>query len=256
VVSSTGIFCPGQRFELPVQVWLVLLDREHVTRLVLGQPAGVFALGVQSVGGDDRPGQVESGQQRLEPGDFVGFTIDVGLREHHPGVLVDRGQQMHLIAWAAAAPQRLAVHGDHSAGYGTGHGGRAVDQPPPDRGVQRVRVDPAQQPPDRRRVRRHPGPGPRIPRRPSDPRTASGRSAAHSPIAAVDICPAATAATATARGLGHGWITPRGSRGSGTCATTPSSPDPHRCASPDTPCRRAASPPINDDDATSAALPL
>jgi hypothetical protein len=77
------------------------------------QPGGVVALGVQSVGGDDRVGQVDSVQKRGEHGDFVRLRCHLDLPEHDTGRMVERGQQ--VLAWIAAggrAAQRLAIHRD------------------------------------------------------------------------------------------------------------------------------------------------
>jgi len=59
------------------------------------QELGVFALGVQGVGGDHRPGQVQGLQQRSEPGDLVGLAVHAGLGEHSADLLVGYRQQVH-----------------------------------------------------------------------------------------------------------------------------------------------------------------
>ena len=46
-----------------------MLDDQQVARAALVQVSGVGMLGVQRVGRDDRPGQVQRGKQRGEPGD-------------------------------------------------------------------------------------------------------------------------------------------------------------------------------------------
>jgi hypothetical protein len=59
---------------------------------VLGgdQPLGVLALGVERVGGDDPPGQVQPLRQRPEPRDLVGGVVDVGLAQDRTGGVVHR----------------------------------------------------------------------------------------------------------------------------------------------------------------------
>jgi hypothetical protein len=63
---------PRQILDLGVQARLVLLHDQDVMRLLLGdQELGVLALGVQRVGGDDAPGQLQRLEQRREPGDLI-----------------------------------------------------------------------------------------------------------------------------------------------------------------------------------------
>ena len=53
-----------------------MLDDQDVVRLLLGyQELRVLALGVQRVGRDDAPGQVQGLEQRREPGDLVGLAV-------------------------------------------------------------------------------------------------------------------------------------------------------------------------------------
>jgi hypothetical protein len=63
---------PGQGGELGVQAGLVALDDQQVVRAAPGQVGGVLTLGVQSIGGDDRTGDVQAVQQLGEQGDLVG----------------------------------------------------------------------------------------------------------------------------------------------------------------------------------------
>lgn len=42
----------------------------------------MLALGVQRIGGDHRPGQVQRRQQRRETGDLVGLAVHFGLGKH------------------------------------------------------------------------------------------------------------------------------------------------------------------------------
>jgi len=66
---------PGQVLDLGVQAGLVLGHDQDVVRvLVADQELRVLALGVQGVGGDHAPGQVQRLQQRSERGDLIGFT--------------------------------------------------------------------------------------------------------------------------------------------------------------------------------------
>jgi hypothetical protein len=67
---------PGQVLDLGVQARLVLLHDQDVVRLLFrDKELGVLALGVQRVGGDDAPGQVQRLEQRREPGDLVGLAV-------------------------------------------------------------------------------------------------------------------------------------------------------------------------------------
>lgn len=68
---------PRQGLQLLAQVLLVAFDDRDVVGPATEEVAGVFALGVQRVAGDDRPGEVGDGvQQRLEAGELFGFTED------------------------------------------------------------------------------------------------------------------------------------------------------------------------------------
>jgi hypothetical protein len=59
---------------------------------------GVVALGVHGVGGDDHTGKVQAGKQRLELGDLIGCRAHLALGEHGPVVVVQRSQQVDLVA--------------------------------------------------------------------------------------------------------------------------------------------------------------
>lgn len=63
---------PGKGFELVPQVLLVALDDDDVVGAARQEVGGVFALGVQGVGGDDRPGEVGDG---VRPG-RVALRVD------------------------------------------------------------------------------------------------------------------------------------------------------------------------------------
>jgi hypothetical protein len=59
---------PGQGGELGAQAGLVALDDQQVVRVAAVQVFGVGMLGVQSVGGDDRAGDLDLVHQRCEQG--------------------------------------------------------------------------------------------------------------------------------------------------------------------------------------------
>jgi hypothetical protein len=98
VAAFTGLVLdrhlrPGQALELPVQAGLVVLHSEQIRRtLGLDEPAGVLALGVQGVGRDHGPGQVQGIEQRREAGVLVGLAVNVDLAEDHAGVLLQHGE--------------------------------------------------------------------------------------------------------------------------------------------------------------------
>jgi hypothetical protein len=89
---------PRQPEELGVRGWLVGLDDQQVASAGVDQEGGVVALGVQRVGGDQRTGKVQAGQQRPELGDLVGRRRHLALGEHGPVVVVQRCQQVDLVA--------------------------------------------------------------------------------------------------------------------------------------------------------------
>jgi hypothetical protein len=102
---------PGQSLELLVQGGLVGLDDQQVGGVLdADQPVGVLTLGVEGVGGDDSPGQVQRLQQRLEASDLVGGVVDIGLAQDTTAGVVHRGEQVDLPV--AAAAQGLAVDCD------------------------------------------------------------------------------------------------------------------------------------------------
>jgi len=95
---------PGQGGELVVEAGLVGFDDQQVGGVLVGdQPVGVLTLGVHGVGGQDPPGQVQALQQWLEPGDFVGLGVDVGLAQHAAAGVVHHRQQVHLRGSVVAA---------------------------------------------------------------------------------------------------------------------------------------------------------
>jgi hypothetical protein len=153
---------PGQALQLGVQAGLVVLHGQDVVRVLLSDQAfGVLALGVQRVGGDHRPGQVQRLQQRGARCDLVRLANHFGLGKHRPGLLVCCRQQVPGLAIAAGVPgvaHRLAIH-SHCPPFppprlrrpgGLQPGG----QPQPHRGLQRGNVHRFQHPADRRLIRR------------------------------------------------------------------------------------------------------
>jgi len=71
-----------------------MLDRDHIVCAAPGQVAGVLALGVQRVGGDDRVLDVQAVAQRGEQGDFIGLGAHLHLAQHHAMNMVQRRQQV------------------------------------------------------------------------------------------------------------------------------------------------------------------
>ena len=154
---------PGQRGELGVQAGLVALDGEQVMRAALGdQVLGVGALGVQSVCGDHRPGQVDAVQQGGEHRDLVRFRLHVHLSQDHAVSVIERGQQMPArTAGHARSAQCLAVHRDHPPRASSRRG--ALLGPGARRVIEGVSVQVLQGPPERGLARHHAGDAERIP---------------------------------------------------------------------------------------------
>ena len=71
-----------------------MLDREHIVCAAPGKVAGVLALGVQSVGRDDRVLDVQAVQQRGEQGDLVGLGAHLDLAQHYAVSMVQGRQQV------------------------------------------------------------------------------------------------------------------------------------------------------------------
>jgi hypothetical protein len=118
------------------------------------------AVGVQRVGGDDGPGEVQTSQQRLEPGDLVGGTVDLALGQHRARRMVHRSKQMNLAAVASGTPQGLAVDGDRGSSPPAGL--VAVGEPRADHGGEGLGVEAGQGPADRWSRRNRPAAGERI----------------------------------------------------------------------------------------------
>jgi hypothetical protein len=145
VRSITGIVRPRQPGQLGVQSRLVGLDDQQVVSAAADQEGGVVALGVQRVGRDHDTGKVQAGQQRLEGGHFTRRAVDLALGEHGAVMVVQRRQQVHLVALVGRAPQPLAVHRDDAA---VTQRAQPVGQPRADCGVHRIAVHPCQHPAD------------------------------------------------------------------------------------------------------------
>jgi hypothetical protein len=194
--------------------WLALTTNQVVGLRAGDQKLGSVGVGVERVGGDDCPGQVQPVQQGLEGGDLAGGAADLALGQHCAGGVVHRGQQVDLPAVAFGAAQRLAVDRDCLAAL---LGAVAVAKPGADRRGQGLRVQAAQGLADGGLGRDAVVVG--VSRRaPSAARTLWGVSAAHSAIAVIERAPASTAAAAMARMAISGWRWPRGARGSGMVA--------------------------------------
>jgi hypothetical protein len=132
-----GNTVPGQAGAARQQGRLVGLDDKQVVGLLVGdQELGSLRVGLQRVGGDHRPGQVEWGQQWLEGGDVLGRAADLALGQHRAAGVVHRRQQVHRAAVAArrlgaGATQGLAVDGDRPPAAGCGLGrSRSASQAP------------------------------------------------------------------------------------------------------------------------------
>lgn len=52
------------------------------------------ALGVQGIGGDHRPGQVDAVQQGSEHRDLIRLGLDIDLSQDHAVTVIERGQQV------------------------------------------------------------------------------------------------------------------------------------------------------------------
>jgi hypothetical protein len=63
-------------------------------------------VGLQRVGGDHHPGQVQGLKQRGERGHLLGRAADLGLGQHRAACVVHRCQQVHravVATWPAGA---------------------------------------------------------------------------------------------------------------------------------------------------------
>jgi hypothetical protein len=125
-----GHVLPGDGRAARQQGRLVGLDHQQVVGLLAGdQELGGARVRVECVGGDDRAGQVQAGQQRDQARDLAWGAVDRALGQHRAGGMLHRGQQMDLPAVIAlGAPQRLAVDRNRAAPLLAG-GTVAVGQP-------------------------------------------------------------------------------------------------------------------------------
>lgn len=111
---------------------LVVLDGQQVVSAVFAQVGGVVALGVEGIGGNDRPREicvVDLVEERCELGDFVGLRADLAGGESDTVAVTDGGQDEDPAAVRAPrATQALAVHRDRPPPepYRLGAGGRPV----------------------------------------------------------------------------------------------------------------------------------
>jgi hypothetical protein len=111
-----GNTMPGKLGAALEQGGLVGLDGQQVVRpLGTHEELGSVAVRLQRIGRDHRIGQVQVGQQRLEPGDLARCAVDLALGNHRTGGAVHRGEQVDLPAVAAGAAQGLAIHGDRTS---------------------------------------------------------------------------------------------------------------------------------------------
>jgi hypothetical protein len=154
---------PGQVGAAVQQGGLVGLDGEQVVGLLGGhQELGGLAVGLERVGGDHHAGQLQVGQQRLEPGNLARCAVDLALGEHRTGGVVHRGEQVDWPALGACgAAERLAVDRDRPPSMPLS-GTVTVGKPCADRGGERFGVQPCQGPADRRLTERGPVSGERI----------------------------------------------------------------------------------------------
>jgi hypothetical protein len=117
---------PGQALAAVQQEGLVGLDDEQVVGVVLAhQELGGLGVGLERVGGDYHPGQVEWGQQRLEGRHLLGRAGDLALGQHGAGGVVHAGQQVRRAAVGACpagAALGFAVGGDRPPPAGCGSG--------------------------------------------------------------------------------------------------------------------------------------
>jgi hypothetical protein len=103
------------------------------------QELGGLGVGLERVGGDHHPSQVQGLKQRGEGGHLLGRTANLALGQHRAAGVVHRRQQVHraavTVGWVGAA-QGLAVDSDRPppAGCGSGTLALPVGQPGADRG--------------------------------------------------------------------------------------------------------------------------
>ena len=153
---------PEQLLELPVQGRLVAFDREQVVRPAGVEVVRVLGLGMEGIGGDERPGDVEGVQQRRESVDFIGLLADGGLSEDDAGFMIEGSEQVWRPAVnTAGTADGLAVDRDGPRRLGPVRGCRILRrsgrltarQPARDHLVEPVSIQALQEPTDRRLTR-------------------------------------------------------------------------------------------------------
>ena len=154
VRSATGTQVPGQALAARQQGGLVGLDREQVVGPFLAhQELGGVGVGLQRVGRDHHPGEVQWGQQRSEGRHLLGRAADLAVGQHRAGGVVHAGQLVRRAAVGVRRPSAahsLAVDGDRPppAACGPGTVPVPLGQPRADRSGQRVGVQAGQGPAD------------------------------------------------------------------------------------------------------------
>jgi hypothetical protein len=90
-----------------------MLDGDQVVRATPGQIAGVGALGVHRIGGDDRVSDVDAAQQDAEHGDLAGLGACLYMAQDGAVRMAGRSQQVLAgLSASGRASQGLAVHRD------------------------------------------------------------------------------------------------------------------------------------------------
>ena len=81
-----------------------MLDRDHIVCPAPRKVAGVLALGVQRVGGDDRICDLDAVQQDGEQRDLVGLGTHLHLAQHHAMSMIEGGEQVAATVTAMPRP--------------------------------------------------------------------------------------------------------------------------------------------------------
>jgi len=90
-----------------------MLDREREVPAASVHVIRGGALGVESIGRDDSPVQVQAIEQRDDHRDLIRLGADLGLRRDDARLAGQGGQPVHLAAVSVpGAPDGLAVHPD------------------------------------------------------------------------------------------------------------------------------------------------
>ena len=167
----------------------------------------------RGVCGDDRPVQVQGGEQVPQRGYLVGLVGHPPLpHDHAAGPARGRRQMRGPLPGPPGSAHGLILHGDHPP---AADGAHARAQPGRHPCVEVVGVHPLEHPPDRGLT----GQGPPRPRA-QGPGSAGSRSATCSRIAPSVRHPARTPTTARHRTAVRAWRTPRRSPGSATPSRT------------------------------------